>query len=275
MIQKNSDSPIIDELAEQVREVGWCLVDNVIPLDKIEPIKQEISAVAHAHCSDYIPKHITHLPGTINYAQSFAKYLAHPRIIALVETFFGSYARVSSTTTTINGVGTERGEWHADWPFSQRIVGYIPAPYPDVMLHITTIWMLSAFTAENGGTLIRPRSHKLDTNPSAEPGKHCYPLPDEVKATGPAGSVLFFDSRLWHATAPNNSNHPRVALIVRYAPWWLNLEIMREESAERKMMAKEPGISDVENKHHYLPKNIYKKLPEVAKPLFLHWVLDN
>ena len=50
-------------------------------------------------------------------------------------------------------------------------------------------------------------------------------FPTEINVTGPTGSVLLFDSRLWHSTSPNETDAPRVALAVRYAPWWLNLEV--------------------------------------------------
>ena len=141
MIESKKFSPSTEELANQVREVGYCLIENIIPEDKIELIKTEISDAAHAHSSDYAAENITHLSGTINYAQSFAEYIAHPRILALVETFFGPYSRISSTTTTINEPGNKRGMWHSDWPFNQRNAGHIPVPYPDMMVHITSIWM--------------------------------------------------------------------------------------------------------------------------------------
>ena len=104
MIKSKDSYPSREELVEQVREVGYCLIEDIIPDDRLEPIKKELSDAAHANCSDYASENITHLSGTINYTQSFAEYVAHPRILALVDTFFGPYARVSSTTTTIRGV---------------------------------------------------------------------------------------------------------------------------------------------------------------------------
>ena len=291
MIKSKNGYPTAEELIEKVREVGYCLIEDIIPEDKIELIKKEISDAAHANCSDYASDNITHMSGTINHTQIFAEYVAHPRIMALVDTFFGPYARVSSTTTTINEPGNKRGMWHSDWPFNQRNAGHIPVPYPDIMLHITSIWMLSAFSKENGGTLIRPGSHKLDYNPSVDYPVNkaktddkeamakgwtevaCDPLDDEINATGPAGSVLFFDSRLWHATAPNTSSDPRVALIVRYAPWWINLKSWRPGSIDRKIISEEPGI--FENVLAPLPIDVYNRLPEVTKPLFRHWVEEN
>ena len=58
-----------------------------------------------------------------------------------------------------------------------------------------------------------------------------------IKKTGStvasAGSVLFYDSRLWHV--PDNKGHtPRVAIAVRYAPWWLDTSVVMPGSAARR-----------------------------------------
>jgi ectoine hydroxylase-related dioxygenase (phytanoyl-CoA dioxygenase family) len=77
------------------------------------------------------------------------------------------------------------------------------------------------------------------------------------------------DSRLWHATAPNQTQEPRVALAIRYAPWWLNLEVLRPDSAERRRMCSESGQDD--NRVPSVPNEVYSKLPGTVQPLFQHW----
>ena len=94
--------------------------------------------------------------------------------------------------------------------------------------------------------------------------------PAEMQVTGTAGSVLAFDSRLWHATASNTSAGPRVGMVVRYAPWWLNLEVLMPGSEERKRMVEEPGLE--ENEVPPVPADIYERLPEDVQPLYRHWV---
>lgn len=112
--------------------------------------------------------------------------------------------RISFTTATINEPGNARGEWHADWPFNQRNAGCLPAPYPDVVMHMTTIWMLSDFSVATGGTLVVSGSQRMNNNPTGANSWHPYtPYPTEVKAVGKAGSLLLLDSRLWHANLNN------------------------------------------------------------------------
>ena len=141
--------------------------------------------------------------------------------------------RITFTSAIITHPGNLRGDWHADWPFNQRNAGHIPAPYSDATFHLTSLWMFSPFTEANGGTLLVPGSHRTSNNPTGDNGVDPNaPYPTEIHATGDAGSVLLFDSRLWHASAPNHSQEPRVSVVVRYAPWWLNLEVLRPGSSE-------------------------------------------
>ena len=94
--------------------------------------------------------------------------------------------------------------------------------------------------------------------------------PTEVNAAGNAGDVLVMDSRLWHATAPNITADPRVAVVVRYAPWWLDLSVLQPDSATRQRLLQATGKG--ENQVPLLPAPVYATLPETVKPLFAHWV---
>jgi hypothetical protein len=61
-----------------------------------------------------------------------------------------------------------------------------------------------------------------------------------------------------------------VGLVVRYAPWWLNLDVLMPGSAERARMVDETG--QTENEVAAVPPEVYAALPEDVKPLYRHWV---
>ena len=131
--------------------------------------------------------------------------------------------------------------------------------------------MLSPFTEETGATIIVPGSHRHPNNPTGGIGVDpMTTFPSEIRATGDAGSVLLFDSRLWHAISHNVSDRARVGMAVRYAPWWLNLDILMPGSVERTRMVDETGVMD--NVVVPVPRHVYDGLPENVKPLFRHWV---
>ncbi|MAG35775.1 MAG: phytanoyl-CoA dioxygenase [Dehalococcoidia bacterium] len=260
----------VEEKVARLRLDGWCVLEDVIPPDKADAVRASVESTATTHGS-VDDRGVATRKGLLAFDQSFAPYLADQRLLGIAEQLLGPHFRVSFTTVHMNLPGNTRGHWHADWPFNQQNAGHVPAPYPDVVMHLTTLWMLSPFTEENGGTFVVPGSHRSPNNPSGDNGVDPYePYPTEMQAEGEAGSVLLFDSRLWHATAPNRSDRPRVGMPVRFAPWWLNLNVLRPGSPDRSRLLAETGRG--ENEGALVPPAIYDGLPATVKPLFQHWV---
>ena len=266
---------------------GYCVLEGIIPNDKIDDVRESVVAAQAAHhekAEAELTKTrarghrvgvqgVANMRGVINETQTFAPYLADERIMALTDALFGPYVRISCTDCVINYPGNERGYWHADWPYNQTNATHIPAPYPDTIMHLSTIWMLTPFGPETGGTYIIPGSHRTDDNPSAagiagiDPDA---PYPTETQVSGSAGSVLLYDSRLWHAVPPNHSDTPRVAIIVRYAPWWLNLNPTQAGNPEHTQI-----VIETDGKNYDSPlirSDVYETLPENVKSLYRHWV---
>jgi hypothetical protein len=257
---------------ESIRNQGFCILENVIPSERVAEIRTSVLASVAGYRRDSAADHIGFVPGLISVNQSYAEYLANERLLSIVDSLLGHDVRISFTSAIVNEHGNARGDWHADWPFNQRNAGRVPAPYPvDMVFHLTTLWMLSPFGEQNGGTLVLPKSHLRENNPTGDPDiDPLMSFQEELNVEGDAGSVLVMDSRLWHATSPNQTEMPRVALAVRYAPWWLNLEVLRPESDERKRMVTEPGRKD--NEVPSVPREVYNILPDRVKPLYRHWV---
>lgn len=200
-----------------------------------------------------------------------AFYLADDRILQAAEILLGINFRVSTMGGLVNFPGTERGYWHSDWPFNQTVASNIPAPYPNVVMHLSSLIMLSEFSSETGGTLIVPKSHLFSNNPSGNMDVDSTAShPGEINVTGSPGDVFFYDSRLWHSVAENRDTSPRVAISVRYAPWWLNLNVQLDGHPDRQRI-----VLDTNGKDSITPRisrETYIKLPEKAKTLFMHLV---
>ena len=258
-----------EETLRRLRMDGWSVVEGVIPDDEVEDVRRSIVETAGKHGTGGTRNAVR---GLIAYDQSLAPYLTSSKVLGVVEAVFGSNVRASMTTALVTESGQERGGWHSDWPFGQMQARHLPAPYPDVTAHLTTIWMLTPFTLEGGGTLLVPGSHRASNNPSDDnmgvDDMDSYPT--EVQATGSAGSVLIFDSRLWHSTAANDSGETRVAVVVRWAPWWLNVNPITPGTAEYEALAEETGNrpDDVV----LISPVTHDRLPDAAKPLFRHLV---
>ena len=179
----------VKQMRQRMYVDGWCLIEDVIPPAEIGAVHDSVlrTVDTYKHTRKNAPANIGAVSGMIVYDQSFAPYLAEPRLLGLAESLLGTDLRISFNSSIVNYPGNERSRWHADWPFNQQNAGHIRAPYPDAVCHLTTLWMLTEFTAENGGTLIVSGSHRSNDNPSGGVEVPPFePYPTEVCVTGPA-----------------------------------------------------------------------------------------
>jgi hypothetical protein len=242
---------------------GYCYLENVIPAGEVDRIRTSVERDVWAH--NLLEWPTGYVPGFLRFNQDVAPYVSEEPL-AFVESFFGPHVRISMVTGIANGPGIARGPLHSDWPYNQKSAAHVPPPYPDAVMHLVSMWMLTDFTQENGGTIVVPGSHKQPCHPMDE--ESMRPGPGETQLTGKAGTVAIFDARLWHAVAENRTMSDRVAVLVRYAPWWLNLDTLRPDTVDH---------GDIVERNHGkdsivppLSQEQFESLPDAAKRL-LHY----
>ena len=93
--------------------------------------------------------------------------------------------------------------------------GYFPRPHDNLI--VATMWAVSDFRADNGGTLLVPGSHRWEEDRVAKE--------DEiVTAEMPAGSVLYWLGSTLHGAGANISEGWRYGVILTYSLGWLRQE---------------------------------------------------
>ena len=278
-------SDLMRGVVESVKTEGGIVIKNVIPPDRAralskyvlnselnerkdtQDLKESVRGKGHrisAKGVGSVSKFAPILP-------ELALYLSDDRIVQASEKLLGINFRISTIGGLVNFPGNERGYWHSDWPFNQTVASNIPAPYPNIVMHLSSLIMLTEFSSSIGGTLIVPKSHLIPNNPSGKMDVDANSIyPGEVNVTGNPGDVFFYDSRLWHSVAENRGDSPRVAISVRYAPWWLNLNVQQDGHPDRQRV-----VLDINGKDSITPRisqDTYNELPEKAKTLFMHLV---
>ena len=117
----------------------------------------------------------------------------HPLAIAYIRGVLGWPALLGNISANITGPGGGEMVLHADQIF-------VPEPWPAAPQGLNVAWCLDDFTAENGATRFVPGSHTLNRAPGPE---------DAAVATAamqaPAGSIVVFESRVWHKTGHNST----------------------------------------------------------------------
>ena len=151
-----------DDLAQRIehlRSEGYCILENVIPSDEVDALRDSVLATADSEAYNESRDFIGNNP-------DFPRYVGSERVLGLVDSMLGRFARIAFTGPIIRQSRDKRGNWHSDWPFGAGGAAFIPEPYPDVVAYLTSIWMLTPFSAETGGTLIIPTQPHMAHRPS-------------------------------------------------------------------------------------------------------------
>jgi ectoine hydroxylase-related dioxygenase (phytanoyl-CoA dioxygenase family) len=214
--------------------------------------------------------------------ETFAEYLAEPRVLKVAKAMLDPHVRIMQTE--VNKSSKPAGEklteeqlrrrgWHSDWPHDLtaygpsdeepwKHCGAIAQPFPDVCMALSTVWYLGPedVTPYNGGTWVVPGSHKDPRNPRGPDDgiDERAPIPGEFQVSAPAGSVFMQDTRIWHSGATNQSEHERTAVVCRYAPWWLSgNEFGNLHSGGHTLRT-------------YVPQEVYARFSSELKLLYRH-----
>jgi ectoine hydroxylase-related dioxygenase (phytanoyl-CoA dioxygenase family) len=117
----------------------------------------------------------------------------HPLAVGFVRGVLGWPALLGNISANITGPGGGEMVLHADQLF-------VPQPWPAEPQGLNVAWCLDDFTEANGATCFAPQSHRLNRTPWPEEGGAAV-----VPIEAPAGSIVVFESRVWHRTGRNRT----------------------------------------------------------------------
>jgi ectoine hydroxylase-related dioxygenase (phytanoyl-CoA dioxygenase family) len=115
----------------------------------------------------------------------------HPLAVSYVRGVLGWPALLGNISANITGPGGGEMMLHADQIF-------VPEPWASQPQGLNVAWCLDDFTEANGATRIAPDTHHLNRAPKAGDAEVAT-VPLEAEA----GSMIVFESRLWHRTGNN------------------------------------------------------------------------
>ena len=147
----------------------------------------------------------------------FQAMITNPRLLAIAHALIGNDCKLAAFTAKTLMPGCSSGHLHVDYPYWAMDPG-MPVE-PALMMQV--IWMMQPFTEENGGTWIAPGSQHYDERVDEERFRQ-----EAIQVTGNAGDAVISHGLLWHQTAINHSEEPRVALLINFSQ--LAIRPMRE-----------------------------------------------
>jgi ectoine hydroxylase-related dioxygenase (phytanoyl-CoA dioxygenase family) len=182
---------------------GLAALASVVPMDLIERMRADLET-ALAICRSIQEKAglpntagtVHHLPVLHRACPSFLEFLDTNPVAPYISEFFdGKPYILQSMGGNFNfpGGGNYASQVHRD----------IRSYFSDRMM-LNTLVALDDLTPENGTTLLLPGGHRLPDKPDNDTF-----TAKEIRICMPAGSIIMWDSRLWHRAGVNRTDKPR------------------------------------------------------------------
>lgn len=250
-------SHIVD-LVEQFEREGFLLLRNVLCEDRVN----RLNAVIDRLLSEEEEALSYNLYHSVARDPEILSLIDEPTVLPLMVNLvgFNLQLHISHLTVRKPNPQDEKTEtnsfinWHQDGPHPQfpSHAGITPLYY------VKACYILSDMSEPNrGNTKIIPGSHR---KPNFEPQQSdvSVPVEGELQVCGKPGDVFIFGQNLWHAGAPNRSEHTRRQLFFGYSPLWMrpidyhkaSEELLEGEDPIRRQLLGEISSNPF---HHYVP----------------------
>ncbi len=224
---------LTSEQLEQYENDGYLIIRKLLNKDeltKIQAIRQRVEAEAHEHGSTY--QHgaalydlepvssdptgkkmaLRKIQEVYHVEPDFKAVAASDKILDIVAELIGPDIYYHSSKLMFKPAhGGRRKPWHQDFAYWQ-----------EMNTRQVTVWSaIDGATRENGCIQVIPGSHKQGLIPHHHLEDYMVDESDidstqVVYAEMEPGDVLFFNVLTLHASAPNNSDKPRLSTIIDF-----------------------------------------------------------
>ncbi len=204
------------EVADHLRTWGYAIVDDVADQATMDRLGDEAAPYIDASDGgrdDYDGRFTRRTGALIARCPTARELVMHPTVVGTVERFLDQATTVQLHLTQI--ISIDPGETQQKLHRDQMAFDFFPFP-ADYHAQCNTMWALTDFTAENGGTHVVPGSSSVpDAAAASLPGGQV-----EMRR----GSVLFYDGKVLHGGGANRSDGPRQGVNITYAVGWVRQE---------------------------------------------------
>ncbi len=210
---------------EAVRCVGYTVVERVLDGDLLARTREAMYRCREAILRDIGEDRLARagelgvLRLMMKYEPLFFEFLRLPPLLAVVDAVVSPTAILhlqngfilpSSIAPTPTGVGRFQSSYHQDFP--RALNGYVAS--------VNVFFSIDDFTSLNGATWVIPGTHQRAIAPADETRDA-----NAVCLECPAGSMIVFDSTLWHAAGRNVSGRDRLAINHQFTRSFLKQQI--------------------------------------------------
>lgn len=211
----------LDQMYAMLEAEGCLVVRDLADSDAIRQVREELSrpfaqvTVDNDDPEAFYPGNTRRMPALMHRSKTARRLMMDP----VVEQLGDRHLSKNSKNWQLNvSAALEIGPGSRDQILHREedLYQFWEPPRPNLIL--ASMWAISDFTAENGGTQIVPGSHVWPADR--------VPKPEEiVRAEMPSGSVLFWLGGTLHGGGANvTENEWRYGVILTYTLGWLRQE---------------------------------------------------
>jgi ectoine hydroxylase-related dioxygenase (phytanoyl-CoA dioxygenase family) len=217
-----------DRSVEEIRIAGFTVVPGVLSESELQMIRSKLDEIYEIQVKEIGGEERLSEINDVNvvrlllaYDDYFLHVAINPAVLAIVERLLGDYYILMQQNGILNLPGLENYQisWHRDLSY-QHFVSTRP-------LAISALFCIDDFSEESGGTYVLPASHKIEAFPS-----HEFLEKNQRSIAAKAGSVLVFDSMVFHRAGHNHSTFTRRALNHVYTLPFLKQQISMPEALQ-------------------------------------------
>lgn len=203
-----SESTLTQAQREQLDRDGFLPLPGILSDAQLTAMRARIQQLLAAEGED-AGKEVHQEQGTdrlsdlVNKDPVFEVCFTHPQVLAGIAHVLRNDLKLSSLNFRAALPGDGLQGLHADWSGPVEAGDYYVC---------NSIWLLDDFTEANGATRVVPGTHRSGKVPQQAMEDPKGTHPDEVLLTAPAGTVVIFNSHVWHGGTLNTTDAPRRAL---------------------------------------------------------------
>lgn len=229
----------VERHVEEIRLVGYTVLEGVLTDAEAGEARAKIDDIYQKQIEEVGREGLEAINDTYNarcllaYDEFFLGVARRPRVLEIVSRLLGDYFTLMLQNGIINvpqfGDEQNAGYWHRDLNY-QHFVSTRP-------VSVSALFCVDEFSEEMGGTRVLAATHKAEAFPSEE-----YVRAHEATVCAAPGSVLVFDSMLYHRSGHNRSQRVRRAINHMYTIPFIKQQISLPKMFDGKY-ADDPFLS--------------------------------
>ena len=207
--KRGVDPELVASLSRDVQENGYVIIPELLPRETMAEIKAAALPFLEYDGRNEFEGHRTRrIYSVIEKTLELNPLMENPLILALLDELFMPHYLLSQLQAINVLPGEVRQPLHCD-------DGFYPIARPRPPIGAAVIWAIDDFTAENGATMLIPKSHLWGDVPAAD-----IDTSQLIPAVMPSGSAIFFLGTLWHCAGANKTDAGRMAATAQYCEPW-------------------------------------------------------